>query len=158
LAMLPLETDRLIVQPFITEDLEDVHRILDVELAFGPEAAGRYTLAQTRSWLRWTVMNYQELARLFQPPYGDRAIVLKATGQLVGACGFVPLLEPFERLPYFTALGYPSSCLNTTEFGLFYALSPFSSAQWVRHGGSEGHDNLCVRAAGGSACCGRDHP
>jgi hypothetical protein len=28
-----LETERLIVQPFVMDDLQDIHRILDVELA-----------------------------------------------------------------------------------------------------------------------------
>ena len=38
--------------------------------------------------------HYEQLAKLRQPPYGDRAVVLKPTGRLIGACGYVPCLNP----------------------------------------------------------------
>jgi ribosomal-protein-alanine N-acetyltransferase len=88
-----LETQRLIIRPFALDDLRVIHQILDVELAdvdFGSEA--RKTLDERKQWLQWTVLNYEELAKLFQPPYGDRAIVLRQSKELIGACGFVPLL------------------------------------------------------------------
>ena len=118
-----LETERLIVQPFVMDDLQDIHRILDVELAevnYGHEETK--TLEERRQWLQWTVMNYDQLAKLYQPPYGERAIVLKQTGQLIGAIGFVPCLAPFEQLPSLRSTEGLS--LYTTEFGLYYALSP----------------------------------
>ncbi len=70
-------------------------------------------------------MSYEELARLHQPPYGDRAIVLKDTGRLIGACGLAPSLDAFGQLPAFQAAdadrwrGYTSP-----EVGLYYAVSP----------------------------------
>src|SRR5258708_35688611 len=69
----PIETARLIIRRFVLDDLPDIHRILNA--AF-PEDAG--TLDQRKEWLRWTVMNDLQRARLHQPPYGDRAVVLKA--------------------------------------------------------------------------------
>jgi RimJ/RimL family protein N-acetyltransferase len=70
-------------------------------------------------------LNYKQLANLHQPPYGDRAIVLKSTMQLIGACGYVPCLSPFGQLPSFADDVYEAATVrNTTEFGLFYALSP----------------------------------
>ena len=74
--------------------------------------------------MQWTVLAYEELARLHQPPYGDRALALRGTREVVGACGYVPCLAPFGQI---LAL-----CLSTdatpgrisTEFGLYWAISP----------------------------------
>jgi RimJ/RimL family protein N-acetyltransferase len=120
-----LETVRLIIRPFSGDDLQAIHHILDVELADVEVGnAGAATLLQRAEWLQWTVLNYAQLGRLYQPPYGDRAMVRKATGELIGACGFVPSFGPFSQLPAFAALGADGQAqLNTPEFGLFYAVS-----------------------------------
>src|SRR5690349_3812981 len=121
--MPPLGTARLLIRPFVIEDLEPLHQILDVELSeadFGTE--GAQSLDERREWLQWTVLNYDQLAKLYQPPYGDRAIVLKQTGLLIGAIGYVPCLGPFWQLPGFAA--GPSIATRpgfTAEFGLYYA-------------------------------------
>jgi hypothetical protein len=104
--MPPLDTPRLIIRPFVMDDLPALHQLLDVELAdadFGSDAAAG--LQERAEWLQWTVLNYEQLARLHQPPYGDRAIVLKATGRLIGAGGFVPSVGPFSQLPARAAAG-----------------------------------------------------
>jgi RimJ/RimL family protein N-acetyltransferase len=123
--MPPLETARLMIRPFSGDDLHSIHHILDVELAEVEVGnAGAATLQQRAEWLQWTVLNYEQLARLYQPPYGDRAMVLKATGQLIGVCGFVQSFGPFYQLPAFAASGAKAQAqLNTPEFGLFYAVS-----------------------------------
>jgi len=120
-----LETPRLVIRPFVSDDLQAVHSILDQELAdFQPKSQD-----ERRSWLAWTVLNYTELARLYQPPYGDRAVALKADGTLIGACGLVPCLHPFEQLPGWNSgpgsqpIPYPHAC-SSPELGLFYAISP----------------------------------
>ena len=121
-----LETDRLRIRPFLLDDLAAIHQILDVELAqaeFGTE--GAKSLSERAQWLQWTILNYGELAKLYQPPYGDRAVVLKHSGQLIGACGYVPCLDAFEQLPSLHPPERESGlALNTAEFGLFYAISP----------------------------------
>ena len=130
LTMPPLETPRLLIRPFVRDDLAAIHQILDVELGevdMGSE--GAQTLSERQRWLEWTVMNYEALARLYQPPYGDRAVVLRQTGQLIGAVGFVPCLGPFAHLPSFHAPDEASARLFTTEFGLYYALSPSHQRQ-----------------------------
>jgi [ribosomal protein S5]-alanine N-acetyltransferase len=66
-----------------------------------------------------------QLAKLYQPPYGDRAIVLKETSQLVGSVGYVPCLMPFEQVSNFSYYDVSGKLGRaTTEFGLFYAIFP----------------------------------
>jgi len=116
-----LETGRLIIRPSEMGDLDDIHYILDIELSdidFGSE--GAKAIEARKQWLEWTIMSYEQLARLYQPPYGDRAIVLKQADRLIGSVGFVPCLAPFGQLPSL----HSDSRLYTTEFGLYYALSP----------------------------------
>ena len=114
-----LETARLRVREFEAGDLEDVHRLLDVEL--GPE--GALNRDQRRDWLTWTVLSYRQLAQLHQPPYGDRAVVLGATGEVVGACGYAPVLDALGQIPSLRC-GPERPGLTSPEVGLYYALSP----------------------------------
>lgn len=107
-----LETDRLVVRPFVRDDLDTIHPILNA--AFGEESR-----AARQEWLDWTVMNCTALVRLRQPPYGDRAVVLKATGTLIGAVGLVPSFGPFDTLPYFRER---ATGLFTPEMGLFWVI------------------------------------
>jgi RimJ/RimL family protein N-acetyltransferase len=126
-----LETTRLIIRPFVMEDLPNAHRLFDVELnADDLRTEKMKTVKDRAEWLEWTVLNYIQLAKLYQPPYGDRAIVLKYTGELIGSCGYVSCLMPFEQLSnfsYYNASGELGHA--TTEFGLFYAISPLHQRQ-----------------------------
>jgi RimJ/RimL family protein N-acetyltransferase len=113
-----LETQRLIVRPFALDDLDDAHRILDLDAKMDEQPRD-----ERRHWLQWSVMNYVELAKLAQPPYGDRAVVLKSTGRLIGVCGLVPLLMPFGKLPYYRALAPDArDDLTFPEVGLFWTI------------------------------------
>ena len=107
-----LQTPRLHVRPFEYADLDAINAVLN-------ESFGHMTTDDRGHWLAWTRMGYIEQARLYQPPFGDRAVVLRATGQVIGAVGFVPSFGPFDLLPGFAA---ESTGLNTTEMGLFYVL------------------------------------
>ena len=99
-AMPTLETERLIIRPFALSDLDALHHLLDLEQADAETGtAGAQTREQRQAWLEWSVLNYAQLAWMFQPPYGDRAMVLKSSGELIGACGYVPALGPFGLLP-----------------------------------------------------------
>ena len=129
--MPPLETARLRIRPFVIVDLQALHQILDVELSeadFGAE--GAQSLDERREWLEWAVLNYDQLAKMYQPPYGDRAIELKQTGQLIGAVGYVPCMMPFGQLPVFAA-GQDDVARrrSTCELGLYYAMSPAHQRQ-----------------------------
>ena len=124
-----LETTRLIIRPFLLQDLADAYRILDVETA--QEAR---TLAERETWLRWTIAGYTEFARLMQFPYGDRAVILRETGDLVGVTGFVPYLDSFDQIP---AMGFASAspmqvpAKTFAEVGLFWAVTPLHQRKGI---------------------------
>ena len=131
LTMPSLETARLLIRPFVHADLPAVHQLLDHDLAdaeMGNE--GQQDLNVRRQWLDWTVLNYDQLARLYQPPYGDRAIVVKDDETLIGSCGYVPCLGPYGQVPSLRAGSGPAPGLWRTEFGLFWAIAPTQQ----RHG------------------------
>lgn len=125
LEMPTLETQRLVIRPFVMDDLPEAQRLFDIELSATDLHTDKIeTLVERAAWLQWSLLNYRQLAQLNQPPYGDRAIVLRSTGQLIGACGFVPCLGPFEQLPGFAARQVPGKPGRySPEFGLFYAIS-----------------------------------
>jgi RimJ/RimL family protein N-acetyltransferase len=114
-AMPVLETERLRVRPLAHDDLAAVCHILD---HFSDEGASAAPQAERQQWLEWTILGNEQFARLHQPPYGERAVALRQTGQVIGLCGFVPCLEPFEQLA-----GQPQAHY-TTEFSLNYAIAP----------------------------------
>ena len=121
-----LITARLRLRPFMMNDLEDIYQLLDIDLKDDDTGSEKMDSQQERAdWLQWTVINYRQLAKLNQPPYGDRAIVLKSSGQLIGACGFVQCLNAFEQCPNFSFYNPASDPGQyTAEFGLYYAISP----------------------------------
>ena len=121
-----LITKRLLIRPFVMDDLLDVYQLLDVELNAADLGTDKMdSLAERAEWLQWAVRNPAQLAKLNQPPYGDRAIIHRSENKLIGACGYVPCLGFFEQLHGFSAQSQPPSAShNSTEFGLFYAISP----------------------------------
>lgn len=116
-----LETDRLRVRALTTNDLNECHRLyLDTARADKDNTAEE-NLHVRKTWLDWTVRNYDALDRLNQPPYGDRAIELIENGRLIGLVGLVPLLAPFSQLPGF---GGRKNAPFSAEVGLFWMISP----------------------------------
>ena len=113
--MRTLETDRLIIRAFTLEDGDAYSRLLDA--AFGVDSYG--SPDAKRVVFEYQVAADAGLALLHQPPYGDRAIVLRSSGHIVGSVGFAPCLMPFGQLPSFE----PTTRF-TSEVGLFWALFP----------------------------------
>jgi len=110
-----LETDRLLIRPFVLDDAAMFRRLLDE--AFGHDSYG--TEDTTRILLEYNVVADKAHEELHQTPYGDRAVVLKSDGSLIGAIGFAPCLAPFGRLRSFGVAPHRSA-----EVGLFWALFP----------------------------------
>ena len=110
-----LETDRLLIREYQPGDAES-RMALMVE-AFDSD----YTLEQHRDWLDWTIASYREHGAMHQPPYGDYAVVLKATNELVASVGLVPQGVPWAVLPEWRAPGEPAHALVSAEFGMFWA-------------------------------------
>lgn len=123
-----LETERLVIRRFTMDDLDVIHAILDVDLGYVEGDEQPSTREERARWLQWTILGYDERERLYQPPYGDRAVVRKDDGRLIGACGYVPSLGPFEQIPYFRGgAEKPVSHAYIPEVGLYYA---FARAAW----------------------------
>ena len=121
-----LHTERLTIRPFTPDDLHPYHHINTAVGWIDQNQTAAANLQARRDWLDWTIRNYDQLARLYQPPYGDRAVVLKTTNQLIGSCGLVPLLMPFGQLPSF---GRQKDSLSSTEMGLFWIIDPAHQGQ-----------------------------
>jgi len=100
-----LRTDRLTIRELTTSDRAAVERVA---------GGGR------DEWLRWTELGYTQLAELLQPPYGERAVVLRGSGELVGLVGLVPSLGPFGLLP---AWPEPGPGFHP-EVGMYWAVAP----------------------------------
>jgi ribosomal-protein-alanine N-acetyltransferase len=103
-----LRSDRLVIRPLVPADAAACRAVLETP---GDGAFER--------WLSWAVAAPAALADLHQPPFGERAIVLAATGEVIGLVGLVPSLGPFAQLEG-AAPGGPW----TLEFGLYWALAP----------------------------------
>jgi RimJ/RimL family protein N-acetyltransferase len=110
-----LETERLTIRPFIMNDLLAYHRCMELCFEDGSRLNDAAAIEEARRLLQWQVLNEEMLARLYQPPYGDRAIVLKATGEVVGSVGYVPYLARFTMW---------GADYDTLAFGLFWMIDP----------------------------------
>jgi [ribosomal protein S5]-alanine N-acetyltransferase len=116
-------TSRLLIRPLAMADLEAIHRVLQRAFGEANDAADSGALAERQSWLEWTIRSYEWHAKLHQPPYGERAVVLHSSGELIGAVGYVPSFAPFEQIPVFQTGNAPPG-FATPEFGLFWAVEP----------------------------------
>ena len=120
--MIQLETSRLKIRPFVAEDLETIHAILEQSFGDGSLVHDPAALAERNSWLQWSMLSQEWLPKMHQPPYGDLAVVLKESQELIGSVGLVPCLSPFDQIP---ALRLEKSrpAYYRPEVGLFWAIS-----------------------------------
>lgn len=117
-AMPDLITERLLVRPFVATDLAAFLELLEVD----PSQTD--AVASMRRYLQWADLNHGALADVGQPPYGNRAVVHRESGDLVGSVGFVSALGPFGLLPGFVRKNVHEDALFTAEVGLYWAVSP----------------------------------
>ncbi len=127
-----LKTKRLIIRPVQTDDSEAIYQHLQAIgwLDGDKTEAEQYDAAI--HYAKWLSLNHVALARLYQPPYGDRAIVLRQTDELIGMCGLVPYISDFTVFPSFG--GIDKGGLAQAEVGLMWAISP---PYWRQGYGSE---------------------
>ena len=119
-----LETDRLVIRPFTVDDLEEAYQLLDVDIQW---AGPGFTIEQRKVNLsRYiTLSESHECNRL----YGFCAVVLRASGQIVGICGFQQWLWlPDEQALFWPVLMGPrgeewGGLYSSFELDLAYALS-----------------------------------
>ena len=123
-----LQTSRLIIRAFQTSDLHAIHRILDLAFGDGTKIDDEQALNERREWLEWSRLSAEWLPKMFQPPYGDRAIVLKHTAEVIGAVALVPCFDAFEQIPGLSR-GEPPSAYRVAEIGLFWAIDPDQQRQ-----------------------------
>jgi RimJ/RimL family protein N-acetyltransferase len=123
---LDIETTRLRIRQLEIGDVESCHQLyMDIGWA-DASLSDAENRALRQSLVEWSVENYVQLARLRQPPYGDRALVTKESGSFVGLVGFAPTLVPLGQLPSF---GRSEGARFTPEVGLFWAVAPGSQRQ-----------------------------
>lgn len=124
-----LNTQRLVIRPFIEDDLAPLHRIGELCFGDGTKAGDEAAIEQGRRMHEWRVLNEEMLAQLEQAPYGDRAICLKDTGELIGSVGLVPYIAEFNIIPTLRHFaGDPNDDgirpRATAEVGLFWMIDP----------------------------------
>ena len=100
-ALPPIRTPRLVIRPLGDDDRDASRAVLDPD----DEAA-------FRRWFTWAVAAPPALAELLQPPFGERAVILAESDELIGLVGLVPSLGPFAQLEGAPAGGpwTPRSC------------------------------------------------
>lgn len=122
--MKSLTTQRLIIRPFVMDDLQEAHQLLDLDIGW----AGRpFSLKQRREKLQLYVQlaKWEDTGRL----YGNRAVILKESQEMIGICGFHPdLWSPSWKAIFWPQLfeHYDPHALGTyasLELGIGYALS-----------------------------------
>jgi ribosomal-protein-alanine N-acetyltransferase len=110
-----LKTSRLLIRPLESEDFASYQELVRLSL----ESTNNAPAEQLFEWYR---LSSSLQAMLYQPPYGDRALILTSTNELIGVAGFVPCLDFFGLIPELQVFG--SEKLKTPEIGLFYAVHP----------------------------------
>ena len=111
-----IRTNELHIRHYTIDDLES--RYLLTTEAFESET----THELTKEWLVWCIDNYRELARLWQPPYGDYAIEHIESGKVVGSVGIVQTVVPWGVLEGKSPEEH--HYLISPEFGLYWGILP----------------------------------
>lgn len=125
-AMPVLESDRLRIRPLTPDDIPVVFHLHQSIGWLDPAQSTAGQKEAVRDYVMWCSLNHAQLARLYQPPYGDRAVEHTASGQLIGLCGLVPYVDPLGVFPYFG--GQPDGRARS-ETGLFWAIAASHQGQ-----------------------------
>ncbi len=127
---------RVHIRPYQHSDLPGIVQLFDDSTdlaALSPAVHERRT-----AWLAWVSANHEQLARLDQPPYGDRALVLTESNTYIGSVGLVPCLDVYGQ----AGIG-PDDGRTRAEMGLFWMVHP----NYQRQGYATEAGQLLVRYA-----------
>lgn len=85
-----LETERLVLRPFTTDDLDGIHAVLSdpISMQYYPAPFAR---EQSRRWIEWNLGHYRDHG------HGLWVLESKDTGELVGDCGLIPQTVDGQR-------------------------------------------------------------
>jgi [ribosomal protein S5]-alanine N-acetyltransferase len=138
--MKTIETKRLTIRRFTMDDLNDSNQIYVDAGWTDPDDTPEQALSKRRTWLEWSVRNYDALVNLYQPPYGDLAVTLKGETHLIGSVGIVPGLAPYGQLDYYKERGFAGDeRLFFPEVGLFWV---FLKEHWGKGYATEAAQGL----------------
>ena len=119
-----LETNRLRIRPFLMDDLDEVHELLDKEIRWsGPDISRNERRKRVQREI--LLAGWEDTGRLF----GYRAIVTKPANEIIGMCGFLPgLWLPQDQTSFWPQLFSESidepNRFSSSELELGYCLSP----------------------------------
>lgn len=112
-----LETRRLIIRELTMDDLESINDVLNKAFA------SQTSVDERQRWLQWTLQGYEMFAMLQQPHYGERAVVSRETGEMVGAVGIVPYLDTSIESRRSSIPQIPEPLLKWVCFGRLHRLT-----------------------------------
>ncbi len=87
-----IETERLILREYRTEDFDALYEIVSDEETMQHYPAP-FSPEKTRSWIDWNIENYQKYG------FGLWAVTLKPGGEFIGDCGITIQNIDGEQLP-----------------------------------------------------------
>ncbi len=108
---------RVHIRPYQHSDLPGIVQLFDDST--DPAALSPAVHERRTAWLAWVSANHNQLARLDQPPYGDRALVLTESNTYIGSVGLVPCLDVYGQ----AGIG-PDDGRTRAEMGLFWMVHP----------------------------------
>jgi RimJ/RimL family protein N-acetyltransferase len=114
-----LESERLRIRSFRNTDLPHLFQIKQNIGWVDAAKTAEQQLLDEANYLEWAVRNERQLAQMGQPPYGDRAVLLKENDQLIGSVGLVPCVDVYGQLP---SLGGQANYPATAEVGLLWLI------------------------------------
>lgn len=118
-----LETPRLLIRSFLPTDTPTIHRILNETFGEATDVEQSDSLAERQAWVEWSALNHEWFPKMHQAPYGDRAIVLKSSGALIGSVGYVAQVMPDDWMA-----GLENSAVLSEyfvpEFAMFWVIDP----------------------------------
>lgn len=118
-----VETERLAIRAFRVQDAAAYQRIKHATFGDDVDTGEAAARDDPKPFIEWSRLSHEWFPNMGQPPYGDRAMVLKTSDTLIGAIGYVPCLMPFDQI---SALrdGSEISGYSTPEFGMFWMVDP----------------------------------